>query len=333
MRPCERFLTPEEYRCLGRVLQEAEGTTWPPAIAAIRLLMLTGCRSSEILNLRWDDVDRTAGELRLRDTKTGPRMVPMTAAALDVLDAIPRSPGNPWVIPAQKGRGRLPNLYHYWRPIRAQAGLHDVRINDLRHSFASRALALGESLPMMGLLKNRVFGASCLQAQAVPAYRRSIQSVLAGWAYNRRFPATPALQRENRFAARAAASRFEIDRRRRQVGLYLHVVDTPTHRTSPARARSSPPRGSPPSASGDAGTCAALPRSISHVGDGPGAAPGNHAESQPASSCPRAADTPSAADSARSRGSSNGKKRPRPISRAGRKVFPRGHFTTSLRAS
>ena len=51
--------------------------------------MLTGCRSSEILNLRWDDVDRTAGELRLRDTKTGPRMVPMTAAALDVLDAIP----------------------------------------------------------------------------------------------------------------------------------------------------------------------------------------------------------------------------------------------------
>ncbi len=152
MRPCERFLTPEEYRRLGRVLQEAEGTTWPPAVAAIRLLMLTGCRSSEILNLRWDDVDRTAGELRLRDTKTGPRMVPMTAAALDVLDAIPRSPGNPWVIPAQKGRGRLSDLYHYWRPIRAQAGLHDVRIHDLRHSYASRALALGEGLPVIGRL-------------------------------------------------------------------------------------------------------------------------------------------------------------------------------------
>ena len=72
-------------------------------------------------------MDRTAGELRLRDTKTGPRMVPMTAAALDVLDAIPRSPGIPWVIPAQKGKGRLPNLYHYWWPIREQAGLDDVR--------------------------------------------------------------------------------------------------------------------------------------------------------------------------------------------------------------
>ena len=152
MRPCERFLTPEEYRRLGRVLGEAEGTMWPPAIAAIRLLVLTGCRSSEILNLRWDDVDRTAGELRLRDTKTGPRMVPMTAAALDVLDAIPRSPGIPWVIPAQKGKGRLSDLYHYWRPVRAQAGLHDVRLHDLRHSYASRALALGEGLPVIGRL-------------------------------------------------------------------------------------------------------------------------------------------------------------------------------------
>ena len=104
------------------------------------------------INECWDDVDRTAGELRLRDTKTGPRMVPMTAAALDVLDAIPRSPGIPWVIPAQKGKGRLPNLYHYWRPVRARAGIDDVRIHDLRHSYASRALALGEGLPVIGRL-------------------------------------------------------------------------------------------------------------------------------------------------------------------------------------
>ena len=116
------------------------------------MLILTGCRKSEILNLRWDDVDRTAGELRLRDAKTGPRMVPLTAAALDVLDAIPRSPGNPWVIPAQKGRGRLSNLYHYWQIIRAQAELNDVRIHDLRHTYASRALALGEGLPVIGRL-------------------------------------------------------------------------------------------------------------------------------------------------------------------------------------
>ena len=91
-RPRERFLTREEYRRLGRALREAEaeGSIWPPAVAAIRLLTLTGCRRSEILKLGWDDVDRTAGDLRLRDAKAGPRMVPLTAPVLRVLDAIPR---------------------------------------------------------------------------------------------------------------------------------------------------------------------------------------------------------------------------------------------------
>ena len=140
-RPRERFLTPVEYRLLGRALKdaEAEGEIWPPAIAAIRLLMLTGCRRSEILNLQWDDVDRTAGDLRLRDAKTGPRMVPLTEPVLRVLDAIPRQAGNPWVIAGQ-------------RPGAGLTGLHDVRIHDLRHSYASRALALGESLYTIGKL-------------------------------------------------------------------------------------------------------------------------------------------------------------------------------------
>ena len=150
----ERFLTPEEFQRLGRVLQEAEadGSVWPPAIAAIRLLMLTGCRKMEILTLRWEDVDRTAGELRLRDAKAGPRMAPLTPAVGAVLDAIPRSPGSPWVIVGQKPGASLSNLDHYWQPIRAQAGLENVRIHDLRHSYASRALALGESLPVIGKL-------------------------------------------------------------------------------------------------------------------------------------------------------------------------------------
>ena len=150
----ERFLTPEEFRRLGRVLQEAEkdGSVWPPAIAAIRLLLLTGCRKSEILTLRWDDVDRTTGELRLRDAKAGPRMVPLTSAAGAVLDGIPRIEGNPKVIVGQRRNDRLLNLDHYWQSIRVQAGLEDVRIHDLRHSYASRALALGESLPVIGKL-------------------------------------------------------------------------------------------------------------------------------------------------------------------------------------
>ena len=63
--------------------------------------MLTGCRKSEILTLRWDDVDRTAGEFRLRDGKRGPRMVPLTTPVLKVLDGIERVEGNPWVIRSQ----------------------------------------------------------------------------------------------------------------------------------------------------------------------------------------------------------------------------------------
>ena len=76
----ERFLSRDEYRHIGRVLQraEADGSAWPSAVAAIRLVMLTGCRSKEVATLRWDDVDAGAGKLRLRDSKTGPRMVAMT---------------------------------------------------------------------------------------------------------------------------------------------------------------------------------------------------------------------------------------------------------------
>ena len=150
----ERFLTQEEFRRLGGALSdlEAEGRTWAAAVAAIRLLALTGCRRSEILDLHWDDVDRAAGELRLRDAKAGPRMVPLTKPVLSVLDAIPRRPENPWVFPGGNGKGRLGSLSYYWEAVRERAGLDDVRIHDLRHSYASRALALGESLSAIGNL-------------------------------------------------------------------------------------------------------------------------------------------------------------------------------------
>ena len=150
----ERFLTDEEFQRLGRVLAEVEaaGAETPSAVAAIRLLMLTGCRLAEIQTLRWEDVDLSAAELRLQDSKTGARMVPLSAAAVGVLSAIPRIDGNPWVIVGRKPGAHLTDLQHPWRRIRARAGLEDVRIHDLRHSFASRALALGESLPMIGKL-------------------------------------------------------------------------------------------------------------------------------------------------------------------------------------
>ena len=150
----ERFLTPEEYRRLGRVLREAEtdGGFLPSGIAAIRLLLLTGCRKNEIVTLRWDDIDRTAGEIRISDSKTGARRVPLTPAVERVLAGIPRIEGNPWVIAGQNPGDHLKNLDQIWLRLRPRAGLDDVRIHDARHSFASRALAIGESLPTIGRL-------------------------------------------------------------------------------------------------------------------------------------------------------------------------------------
>ena len=150
----ERFLTPEEYRELGRVLDDAEadGTVFPPAIPALRLLLLTGCRRNEILTLRWDDVDHTAGELRLRDGKTGWRSVPLTPAVEAVLAGIPQTKDNPWVIAGRKPGTRLANLDAIWMRLRRRARLADVRLHDCRHSYASRARALGEGLSMIGAL-------------------------------------------------------------------------------------------------------------------------------------------------------------------------------------
>ena len=150
----ERFLTREEYRCLGGVLDEAEadGSVFLPAIAAMRLLLLTGCRRNEILTLRWDDIDRTTGMLWLRESKTGTRWVPLAPAVEWVLAGIPCIDGNPWVIGGQIPGERLKSLDGIWQRLRARAGLDDLRIHDARHSFASQALAMGESLSTIGAM-------------------------------------------------------------------------------------------------------------------------------------------------------------------------------------
>ena len=150
----ERFLTEAEFERLGRVLDEAleNGGATPEAVAAIRLLMLTGCRRGEILKLRWDDVDLDAPELRLRDSKTGPRVVPLSPSAARLLAGLHRSAAGEWVIPGRKPGAHMVRLGNAWRRLRKRAGLHDVRLHDLRHSFASSALALGESLPMIARL-------------------------------------------------------------------------------------------------------------------------------------------------------------------------------------
>ena len=150
----ERFLTHEEFKRLARALDEVEtlGGASPSAVAALRLLMLTGCRRNEILTLRWEDVALDRRELTLRDAKTGPRVVPLSPSAVGLLSVLPRVRGNPWVLPGLKPGTHLRNLDGAWRVLRARAELDDVRVHDLRHSFASRALALGETLPMIGKL-------------------------------------------------------------------------------------------------------------------------------------------------------------------------------------
>ena len=153
-RRLERFLIEHEFRRLGGMLDalEAEGGIPVHAAAALRLLMLTGCRCGEIVGLRWEDAHLDRSEIRLADSKTGPRTVSLSPAAVRVLAEVPRPAGNPWVIAGAKPGARLPHITYYWYRVRKRAGLKDVRLHDLRHSFASRALALGEPLPMIGKL-------------------------------------------------------------------------------------------------------------------------------------------------------------------------------------
>ena len=150
----ERFLSPEEYAALGKTLREIEeeSSETQSAINAVRLLMLTGCRLGEIMTLKWDHVDLKAREFRLPDSKTGSKIVHFGEAVAEVLEKVERIEDNPWVITGRKEGARLTDLQHPWRRIRTRAGLPDVRIHDLRHSYASGALALGEALPMIGKL-------------------------------------------------------------------------------------------------------------------------------------------------------------------------------------
>ncbi len=125
----------------------------PSVVAAFRLLLFTGCRLSEIQFLRWEYVRDDCVELP--DAKTDSRVVPVVPVgpeARAVLAALPREEDNPWVIRGRVPGSHITDLQRPWRCIRAHAGLGDVRIHDLRHSYASRALALGESLTMIGKL-------------------------------------------------------------------------------------------------------------------------------------------------------------------------------------
>ena len=97
-------------------------------------------------------MDAEANELRLHDTKTGQRTIALSPEAAAVLSAIPRVDGNPFVIPGKIKGKAMRNLNDPWEIFCERAGLEDMRLHDCRHSYASRVLALGESLPMIGRL-------------------------------------------------------------------------------------------------------------------------------------------------------------------------------------
>jgi len=168
----ERFLTPDEFRRLGEALTRAEREGLTPApkyrstsrrpetakhadtlikanqfsVAAIRLLILTGCREGEILSLRWDAVDFERGYLRLTDTKTGRSVRPLSQSAAEFLETLPRFDGNPFVLPGLNAGEHLKEIKRVWYAVRHAAGLDEVRLHDLRHSFASVPASSGESL-------------------------------------------------------------------------------------------------------------------------------------------------------------------------------------------
>ena len=145
----ERFLSPDEMRRLSRSLDQHE-EHHPLQVSVVRLLLFTGCRKSEILSLRWSEY--RDGNLYLRDGKAGPRTVWLSSAACRILDDLPRS--GPWVFPSRSGAHHLSAecLFGLWSMVRTEAIIEDVRLHDLRHTYASVALAHGETILTIGRL-------------------------------------------------------------------------------------------------------------------------------------------------------------------------------------
>lgn len=153
--PCTgivRYRRPPRGRLLGAVLLQRE-TESPVCVAAVRLLLLTGCRPGEIRRLRWCEVK--PDRLALIDAKTGPRHVLLGGAARELLNGLAETASGEWVFPDGKGNGPLStnDLWAFWTRARDAAGIvADARLHDLRHAHASHAVMNGESLHVAGRL-------------------------------------------------------------------------------------------------------------------------------------------------------------------------------------
>ena len=153
VRKVERFLSEAEIaRLAGALDAEAQRTGNPYPSAAIKLLLLTGCRRGEIVNLHWEHVDFEHECLRLPDSKTGAKIVYLNAPARVLLQELPRMADNSRVIPGMRADSASAAIENAWERVRGAADLSGVRLHDLRHSFASVGAAGGLSLPIIGAL-------------------------------------------------------------------------------------------------------------------------------------------------------------------------------------
>ncbi len=139
----ERYLSRDEAQRLMRALKKSDR----PEALALRLLLLTGARKSEVLKARWEHIRLDLRLLIVPLSKSGkPRHIPLCDEALAVIRAIARQPGIPWLFPGHAPGKPLSDLYLFWNKLRRELGLADVRIHDLRHTFASFLVNAGHSL-------------------------------------------------------------------------------------------------------------------------------------------------------------------------------------------
>lgn len=145
----KRYLSGPELARLGAVLAEREASGPPHVASVIRLLLLTGCRKNEIVRLKWSEVDLGNGLLRLEDSKTGAKDVRLGSAAAALLAGLER--GNSlFVFPHPDDMsGPIRNIDWAWVRVRGAAGIPDVRLHDLRHSFASVGMNSGFGLAIL----------------------------------------------------------------------------------------------------------------------------------------------------------------------------------------
>ncbi len=156
-----RYLNEQELFALGAALRRAEieGEN-PSALAILKLLVFTGARKGEIEQLTWHEVDFSTGYLNLIDSKTGQKAIPLNTGAMQVLRNQCRIEGNKYVFPAYRGDGHYEGTPKVWQRLRLLTNLANVRLHDLRHSFASVAVSNGASLPIIGALLGHAHAAT-----------------------------------------------------------------------------------------------------------------------------------------------------------------------------